>query len=171
MFRNRVFLPLVEDEADSSKTAIPPDVRWDLGDVKLRARDIQGFLTHTTTKTVETDSNLGITETIQEKKPYDSLSRDLLQFVRILSFHSLAGGKAYTGLENNSLRHLEFLDAMKMNQAVLIGRLRTPLSRLKIVDGEHSGVIEESKQDTFVRILLPVKIIKPKVDLESLDSK
>lgn len=166
VFQNRVYLPLVEEGAGTSKTVIPPHVSWKIIENKLRSRGIQGFLTHTTTKTVESKSKLEISETIQEKKPYDSLSRDLLQFVRILSFHKMAGGKAYTGLVNHTLRNLEFFDARKMNQAVLIGRLRIPLSRLKIGDGDNSEVIEESKQDTFVRILLPVKSREPKVEIE-----
>jgi hypothetical protein len=71
----------------------------------------------------------------------------------MVTFHGEAGGTLYTGLGNGALRQFDWTPLLDLNRAVLIGRIRRPLTHWK-VDGQ---TVEPDQSHTFVRIVLPVK--------------
>ncbi len=74
--------------------------------------------------------------------------------VRILTFHQHVGGKQYTGMENHALRDMDLSGRLNLKRAVLYGKLDLKPSKLSIKDHEP----QESRQATFIRIVLPVEI-------------
>jgi hypothetical protein len=91
--------------------------------------------------------------TVADRNIYDPLSRDPFAILRTLTFHETAGGRSYTGLSNQPLASADLTSLLKLNRAVLFGRLKQPASRF-LIDGQTPAV---EQQDTFIRIVLPVK--------------
>lgn len=160
-YGNWVFLPrtnLVTGEPDPllPKATWPPNpTSW-----TTNQRDLEGFLTQSVAKEFESETELQKKEpTIRmEKAPYEPLDENnpdpLGEILRILSFHRKVGGKQYTGLDNYAFRNLDFSNRLQLHQAVLFGRLNHSPTRLTIQDHE----VEEGRQATLIRIVLPVEL-------------
>ena len=118
-----------------------------------------GYLTGATQSFVETQSGR-LEELRTEHADYDPLNRDPLDILRMLTFHGEAGGTLYTGLGNGALRQLDWSPLLDLNRAVLIGRIRKPLTHWK-VDGQ---TVDPDQSSTFVRIVLPVKTTRYRED-------
>jgi hypothetical protein len=88
---------------------------------------------------------------------YDPLEWNPFRLLRMISFHELAGGPAYTGLANNALVHMDLSRVVNLehgvtDHAVLFARVKSPATRVRI-DGE---VLAPAEHWTFVRAVLPV---------------
>ena len=160
-FQNTVYRPTSQSD-NVAQTALPPGrpFRLSLTTPGIRQRVLNAFLTGTLKRRVEvkiSDQGSGI---YIERTPYDPLNRNLADIVRMLTFHQEAGGKAYTGLDNDGLRELDLSGQLSRNRAVLFGQIRLPASQL-MLDGEPK---EATQHWGFVRILLPVaqKHVTPK---------
>jgi hypothetical protein len=81
----------------------------------------------------------------------------------MLTFHNEAGGALYTGLGNGALRQFDWSPLLDLNRAVLIGRIRRPLTHWK-VDRE---AVDPDQSFAFVRILLPVKATRYREENET----
>jgi hypothetical protein len=126
------------------------DPNWD----RTRQREIGGYLT----RTVARQRGDKADSIRSEQAPYDPLAEDnpdpFGDIVRILTFHQQVGGKQYTGMENHALRDMDLSGRLNLKRAVLYGKLDFKPSKLSIKDHEP----KESRQATFIRIVLPVEI-------------
>jgi hypothetical protein len=147
-FGHQVFRPRLDPPEP-----LLPEVPW--VPQSASQRELGGYLTGATQTVVE--SRIGKLEELRtEHADYDPLNRNPLDVLRMLTFHNEAGGALYTGLGNGALRQFDWSPLLDLNRAVLIGRIRRPLTRWK-VDGE---AVDPDQGFAFVRILLPVKATK-----------
>ncbi|GAB4153391.1 MAG: hypothetical protein Tsb009_29750 [Planctomycetaceae bacterium] len=126
--------------------------------------DLVGWLTGIRIRVEKSVKQSGVVDekVVTEKTRYNPKSRDVQKFLRILTFHRAAGGKQYTGLENHALGRFDLTTSLRMGRAILIGKLKTPVTRL-IRNSEKSSeqsVVPPKRQTTFVRIILPVREIR-----------
>ena len=84
---------------------------------------------------------------------WDSSNTDLATIVRMLTLHEKSGGTEYTGLTNAIFPQHELSGCLQLDRVILLGRIELPCLDLRI-DGES---IPESRRETFIRVLLPVK--------------
>jgi hypothetical protein len=144
-YGHQVFRPRSE-----SSEPLLPEVPW--APQSASQRELSGFLTGATQTAVE--SKYGKLEELRtEHADYDPLNQNALDILRMVTFHGEAGGTLYTGLGNGALRQFDWTPLLDLNRAVLIGRIRRPLTHWK-VDGQ---TVEPDQSQTFVRIVLPVK--------------
>jgi hypothetical protein len=148
-FGHQVFRPRTDAQTERPLPLLP-DVPW--APQSASQRELGGYLTGATQSYVETQSG-HLEELRTEHADYDPLNRDPLDILRMLTFHGEAGGTLYTGLGNGALRQFDWSPLLDLNRAVLIGRIRKPLTHWK-VDGQ---TVDPDQGSTFVRILLPVK--------------
>ena len=106
---------------------------------------------------------------MQVTTPYNPKSRDPLEILTMVSLFDAAGGEAYSGLRNNSLRKLELSDSIRMNAALLVGRIKDVPSEF-IVDEQR---LEPAQSQTIIRILLPVvrKQAAPPAEIHPVDAE
>ena len=92
------------------------------------------------------------------------MGRNPLDWFETLTFHRAAGGSGYTGLKNRDLEALDLSELIRLNRAVLVGRLKlsiddgqtTDAGTELLIDGEKARAAG-SRQLTYLRIVLPVK--------------
>lgn len=150
-YRHTVYRPAVTGY-NQGRPTLRPLQRWSPNGPNVRQRELNGYLTGAVAKA--TASREGLAETIHvEKTPYDALSRNSDQIMRILTFHAESGGTEYTGLENNSLRTHDLSPLIEMERAVLIGRIEMQAAQISL-NGE---AVELDRHWAYVRIVLPVK--------------
>ncbi|HET6323252.1 MAG TPA: hypothetical protein VFG04_01025 [Planctomycetaceae bacterium] len=154
-FGRQVFRP----RTDQTERPLPllPEVPW--APQSASQRELGGYLTGATQSYVETPTGR-LEELRTEHADYDPLNRNPLDILRMLTFHGEAGGTLYTGLGNGALRPQDWSPLLDLNRAVLIGRIRKPLTRWK-VDGQ---TVDPDQSYTFVRIVLPVKTTRYRDD-------
>jgi hypothetical protein len=119
----------------------------------VRDRELKGFLTGARARSYAkgTTGGVGI---FQEQAIYDPLNRDPDQIMQMLTFHQIAGGKEYTGLDNDALSTLDLSDLVHLNRAVLFGKMSEPAAILKL----NGKSVEPNRHSVYVRIVLPVKL-------------
>jgi hypothetical protein len=137
-----------------SATALAPYQEWSPSQ-QGRLRDLKAFLTNTIAQRGDRTDKLR-EDIFLKETPYDPTSTDLDSLVRMLTFHQAAGGRAYTGMNHDLLRTLDLSESMQLGNAILIGRLRMPISK-PVVDGQ---VVEPIERLTYVRLVVPVKPVK-----------
>jgi len=137
-----------------------PEVPW--VPQSASQRELGGYLTGATQTVVE--SRIGKLEELRtEHADYEPLNHNPLDVLRMLTFHSEAGGTLYTGLGNGALRQFDWSPLLDLNRAVLIGRIRRPFTHWK-VDG---AAVDPDQSFAFVRILLPVKAVRYREESET----
>jgi hypothetical protein len=148
-FGHQVFRPRIDPKTDTP-LPLPPDVPW--SPQSASPRELGGYLTGATQSLVE--SKIGHIEELRvEHADYDPMLRDPLEILRMVTFHGEAGGSSYTGLLNGALRQMDWSSMLGLNRAVLIGRIRTPITHWT-VDGK---AVAPDQSTTLVRVLLPVR--------------
>ena len=154
-YGRRAYLPVSRD-SDSPASRIRPGQTWSPGQSIVRQRELAGFLTGTRATRVagkrKTDDTVQFSQEV-----YQPLNREPADIIRVLTFHSVTGGRDYTGLTNHELRKLDLTELLSLNRAVLFGRLRLPASRI-LVDGTP---MTPARHAGFVRIVLPVRQARP----------
>lgn len=130
---------------------LAPGTVWNMRD--FGSNLLRGQLIGLTTSSAMAETGIKATITV-ERTNYDPLSRDAAVICKILSFHEAAGGTAYTGLTNAPLSRCDLSPLVKLNRAVVYGRMSRPMAAMT-VDGNAPGI---ERQDTFVRLILPVRI-------------
>lgn len=148
----RIYLP-----TSAAANTIPHGTPWSLAESDVVASDLRGTLTGIRLRKQKRKESFGTRE-ISEQADYNPQSRDPQHLMRILSFHEAAGGKEYTGLDNHALGGLELTGLLRLQRAVLIGRVRAAGSRLmQHSDDAAAKALEPHQRHTFVRIVLPVR--------------
>ena len=148
MHGNRVYRMNGEEEGS---TTLEPGEIWDSRSDLVSASDLKGFLNGSRlVKTSESQTNRGSTQQIT---PYNARSQDIQYMLTMATFYDVAGGVKYVGLSQDLLGHMELSDTIRLNHAVAIGIIDTPVTSLSMNDSE----VQITKSNTFVRLLLPVK--------------
>jgi len=153
VYGNRAYFP---KDLQSDNASIRPGEVWTPRDDAVTSRDVAGYLNgivFTRVTDPHTDLSERISTTITD---YDSQSRNINSLLSMVSLHELSGGYGYTGLKNFALRRMELSRHISLNQALLIGRISSPVSTLEL-DGE---MVVPARHDVFVRILLPVEMTR-----------
>jgi hypothetical protein len=150
-YGHQVFYP----RPDTQDHLLPmlPDVPW--APQTAMQRELSGYLTGAT-QTMVTTQGTHLEEMRTEHVDYDPLNHDPLFILRMLTFHNEAGGTLYTGLGNGALRQFDWSPLLELNRAVLVGRVRRPLTRWQ-VDGQ---TVDADQSYSLVRVVLPVKPVR-----------
>jgi hypothetical protein len=152
-YGNRVYRHKKTRE-DATSVPLAARVTLRIDQPNVYPRELRAFLTGTVaTGTVKAGSQA--TDVGNQFKIYDSTSRDPVEVLTILTFHSAVGGSKYTGLTNAPLEVEDLSHLLKLGRAVLFGRLSGSASTVKMNGTE----ITPERDATFVRIVLPVKKI------------
>ncbi len=111
---------------------------------------IRSYLTRAAAQRSSSES--GRTDVRMTRGDYDiSADAHLDDVVRMISFHTAAGGTGYTSLRNNYLERFELTRLLDLNRAVVFGRLAE-----SIVSLELDGKPAEAETVTFIRLVIPV---------------
>ena len=167
-FGNRVYQP--SPQATESQRTIQPGEIWNRRNEWVRASDLKSFLNGVRIiQTAKASKNVVKGDSMQVTTPYNPQSRDPLEILTMVSLFDAAGGEAYSGLRNNSLRKLELSDSIRMNAALLLGRIKDVPSEF-IVDEQR---LEPAQSQTIIRILLPVvrKQAAPPAEIHPVDAE
>jgi len=159
-YGSRVYLPR-RDRKTGKKASALPGVSISLGSAnyQIQYQEIVNLLTRMHSRSFQRDDDLGGEEVLIEQTPYDILGRNVDDIVTMLTFHTAVGGKGYTQLENHSLNTMDLSPLLRIDRAVLFGRVQHPASQLKLNSG-NSKTMADNQQATFVRIIIPVTKIK-----------
>ncbi|HID23190.1 MAG TPA: DUF4350 domain-containing protein [Planctomycetaceae bacterium] len=150
-YRNTVFRPVARRRgADVPKLA--PNRPVDLGALYIFQRELRGYLTRTRARRV-TREDLSMPDILVEQTKYDAMSRDPAELMQMLTFHEAAGGTRYTGLTNQTWERLDLSPLLRLDRAVLFGRIQVPVARLKL-DGQP---VAATRHTAFVRLVMPVR--------------
>ncbi|MCA9034488.1 MAG: hypothetical protein KDA91_05120 [Planctomycetaceae bacterium] len=148
-YGNRVYQPGFD--ALDEQRVIQPNSVW-RREPWVRASDLKTFLNGVriiaSRKPGSTQS-----EARQVTTPYNPASRNPLEILTMISLFDIAGGEAYCGVSNHSLQHMEVSENIRINTALLIGRIDAPPTSF-LVDGE---AVTSSESGSIVRLLMPVK--------------
>jgi hypothetical protein len=99
-----------------------------------------------------------VVEGNEQGRPWDPLLRDdLAPLAMMLMFHRAAGGRGFTSLDHRFLGSLDLSDHLKMDQAIVVGRLEKPIWQLRLQDSQKELALQEGQQQTWARILVPVQ--------------
>lgn len=136
----------------SKDATLAPHTEWQPTGPLARQRDLKALLTGAQTRRRQKSKTESEILTITE--PYNPQSHDRSRIVPMLTFHNVAGGAQYTGLQHAALRELELTNLMNAGRAVLIGRARVPVSKVEI-----NGKPSNAQHETYVRLVLPVNFV------------
>ena len=148
-YRDRVLIPAAGAEWR-------PGEPIDLGSTAFSGQDLVGFLTRTYTRKVERKLGEGGTDIVSARSDYDPASTDLDLILRTLTFHDAVGGRTYTGLANTALAADDLTNQLALGRAVVLGRLASPPAEVSVTS-EGGRSFATARQDTFVRLVLPVR--------------
>ena len=167
-FGSRVYLPR---SADRQRVSWPSGTTLELESADIRNESLKRYLTRTTSRTVARRGGFG-TDVLTVGGQYEPLSRNPADWIETVTFHSAAGGTGFTGLENHDLTAMDLSKLVKLNRAVLIGRLVDPavsdggsepgVGTELLIEGASGPSQEASEASggrrvTYVRMVLPVE--------------
>ncbi len=121
-----------------------------------QSRELRSFLTGLVAKRKTSDEDVASFEHFfEEQASYDPADRDLGRVARMLTFHEVAGGASYTGLAHDVSPELDYSHHLRLGRAVLLAKADLVPTQL-LIDGKAP---EGTQQETYIRIVLPVKRI------------
>lgn len=136
-----------------------PGTEWYPGEPirpsSFRRRDLDAFLTRKTTTQVERKPGEGGEDYVVSESVYDPASTDLANVWTMITFHSAAGGRGYTGLTNTLLTADDLSSRLRYGRAIVFGQLELPASEVAVA-AENGQTFEPARRTTFVRLVLPV---------------
>lgn len=98
------------------------------------------------------------TESKEVTTPWHPEELDIPRIVEMMMFHSAAGGRNYTQLTLDFQPYVDMSEHLKLNRAILIGRLASRPTTLHR-DGKSLGQ-QYDQQWTYARAILPVRVEK-----------
>jgi hypothetical protein len=96
-----------------------------------------------------------VVQTKDISTPWDPMSVDVPRILELLMFYQAAGGLAYADLTHRYQPYTDLSDHLKIGRAVLVGRARSPFSRLARDGQSLAGATDQSW--TFFRLVYPVR--------------
>ncbi len=150
-YQGRVYWPRV-DVRSGQLPEWEPGTPINLDSPRIVNRELRGYLTGTVKRRILKEG--GISELrFTEQKPYPIVPEDIVELIRMLTFHEAAGGKSYTRLNNYSCDEMDLSGLLDHRRAVLFGVLDADDDSIRI-DGEP---VRAARQHVFVRLVLPVE--------------
>lgn len=152
-YGNRVYLP--SPQATEDQRSLAPGLVWNRRHDWVRASDLKSFLTGQRLVPKRSgDAAQGTVrgESQQVSTPYNSRGENPLDILMMVSLYNAAGAESYVGLRNDPLRRMELTDSIRLNYALLLGTVDTPLAEFS-VDGQTAPAAAST---TVVRFLIPV---------------
>lgn len=140
--------------AGEQAPALEPGMAWDVsqaGSNLLRGRLVA--LTQSRSAGEQLQSSV---EHQYARADYDPLTRDPLVIGLAATFFETMGGKGYTGLENQSLTRQDLSRLLKLDRAILFGRIELSPTEVAV----NSSELPLQGQTVLVRMVLPVKRIE-----------
>ncbi|MBL6705582.1 MAG: hypothetical protein ISQ06_05685 [Planctomycetaceae bacterium] len=162
VFGNRIYFHdyLGGDVLGSS--AIEPGVVWSSSGKTTGGRELKSFLTGSRfQRTGRKGLGSAGDEFEHTQVDWDRREIDLQTILRMVTFHKIAGGRAYTGLMNDAFSGLELSDSLPLDRAVLFGRLKNSAAGIQL-DGQ---LRQADRQESFIRVLLKVEDAPAEVSL------
>ena len=135
---------------DNQTRAFPPGQAWDIS--QSASNLLRGRLLNMIQKEQTGQPSTTVDDHLQ-RMAYDPSHPSPLISELVISFYKSLGGESYTGLQNESLKRLDFSETIQLNRAVLFGRLKISPVQFQL-DQQELPVEERS---AMVRIVLPVK--------------
>jgi len=154
-YGSRVFQPKTRIQGDGQYIELQPGQACTLSITTFQQRDLKSFLTGTRQRIIEKENSTRDREIIEEELNYNRLDRDPDKLMRMISFHDAAGGTRYTGLSNQVLQNLDFSADIRLDRAVLFGRL-SDHPNWSLGYQRDGQTVEPDRKDIFVRLVLPV---------------
>ena len=151
VYKNVVYRSLKRKD-DEVALPLPPNQVWRVEQPSVFSRELRPFMTGMITMATPRFGDAQSVEFVQKNSSYDSLSLDPWRLIRILTFHDEIGGDRYTGLSNQLLGDEDLSRLMKLDRAVLLGRLGQPVAKIR----ENGAEFSPERQASFVRLILPV---------------
>ena len=109
-----------------------------------------------------------VVEGSERSVPWDPESRsDLDRLLEMLLFYQAAGGEGYVHLSHRYLNRYDYSDLLKMDRAIVLGRISQPMKSLKVKYslGEHQESSEvmtgdegDKHRQSWIRLVLPVHV-------------
>ena len=150
-YGNRVYQP--GPKATDQQRTIQPGETWNRRNDWVRASDLKSFLNGVRiVQSRRSTSGALKADSLQVTTPYNPRSSDPLEILTMISLFEAAGGEAYAGLTNDSLRRLEVSENIRMNSALLLARVDQAPTRF-VIDEQTSQPVQSQ---TIIRMLLPV---------------
>lgn len=131
---------------------IEPFAPWSPEGSGVSHRDLEGFLTATSTRVDRNEKGKLSTSMRNVKGTYDTKNDDVLSIVRMMSFHEAAGGRTYTGLNSDDFRKSDFSDLVRLDRAVLFGEIESEVTELQL----NGKPLQPEQRTVLIRIVLPV---------------
>ena len=134
---------------DDTRVSLAPGEVWESRQQRSSIADLKTWISGRRAAREAPQSGIG-SDTSQVA--YSSRGRDPLDIVTMMSLYEVAGGSNYTGLTHGAFDYMDLSDSVRMNYALLIGWMDSPVTQL-ILDGK---IQDADKSSTVVRLLLPV---------------
>jgi hypothetical protein len=152
VYKNVVYRDLKKKD-DAESLPFPPKQIWRVDQPSVYSRELRPFLTGMITMATPHGGSSVRTDFSHHQSTYDPLSLDRVKIVQTMTFHDEVGGDQYTGLSNQMLGDEDLSRLLRLDRAILLGRLGQPVATIH-QDGE---VIEPDRRTTFIRLILPVE--------------
>lgn len=165
VYGNRVYYHDNQGRDLLGSSAIESGVAWSAAGKTTGGRELRSFLTGSTFQETETKGIGGGAEFEFSQVDWNRRETDLQTIIRMVTFYQLAGGQDYTGVEHDALSELELSDSLPLDRAILFGRLKRPGASVQ-VDGQ---ALAADREDSFIRVLLPVEDVAVKRSLPKFD--
>lgn len=151
VFRNRVYRPAPEADADS--LSIEPGKPWSRETYSVSVSDLREFLKGVrATEPVAKSATSASPKHVQIKAFYDTQGTNPLDILTMVSLFKIPGGETFVKLQNNALRHDDLSEGIHLNTVLVVGTLDAQATEM-IVNG---NTVTPVQSQTIVRLLLPV---------------
>ena len=88
---------------------------------------------------------------------YADTTADILPILRVAAFYRLSGGRAVSGLGNETFQRLDASDALDSGRAILWGEVNRKNTTLSVRLSDNRAACKEEGEGTAVRIWIPVE--------------
>jgi len=94
--------------------------------------------------------------------PWDPTDRtNFGRIVEMLTLHRAAGGSGYTGLNHRYWNDLDLSQHLRLNRAIVFGRLAKPLVDWTATASDKPIDVRDGNRAAFVRFVIPVDLANP----------
>ncbi len=83
---------------------------------------------------------------------------DTQRLMEMLLFHRAAGGTTYTELTHRYLQSMDLSDLLRLNRAIVFGRLEIPTTEIEVTSHSTPSPIAPGRRECWVRMVIPVDI-------------
>ncbi len=98
-----------------------------------------------------------VVDGVEKGSPWQALERnDLSRLIEMMLFHRAAGGTGYTVLSHRYMQQLDLSELLRLDRAMIYGRINQPTTTVHAQVGEKSRELKEGNRQTWIRMVIPV---------------